>query len=136
MLLLINPVYHDQLLVALVRATTIIAQRVGPVRLGEVEQLLPTVHREMRAERISTQQLAAVGVVTGPGRFSLLRTALATANTLGFALGIAVVGVPAERADTLENFLAAVLQALPKTAVGMPVAPAYGAEPNITLKSD
>ena len=65
----------------------------------------------LAAARVDPRDLAAVGVGTGPGGFTGLRVGLATAKTLGWTLGIPLVGVPTT--DALRRAAAAATGADP-----------------------
>lgn len=56
-------------------------------------QLIATLDAALRAHSLSFKQLAYLAVNRGPAPFTTLRTALATANGLAFATGIALIGV-------------------------------------------
>jgi len=86
-------------------------------------------------------QLKAVFVVTGPGGFSATRIGVSTANALGDALKIPVVGVKLtdamkakEGQVRLERIFGAGLKGLAKKKVGDYAKPFYDKEPNITKK--
>lgn len=69
--------------------------------------------------------LKKIAVVIGPGPFSRVRSGVAAANALGFALGVNIIGVPA--AEEID-----ITQLLIKKGSKM-VKPLYAAEPNITM---
>jgi tRNA threonylcarbamoyladenosine biosynthesis protein TsaB len=72
---------------ALAEMTWNVGQRHSTELLQRLEWLLATAH-------VSTSQLDGVAVATGPGSFNGIRVALATAKSLGLALGIPLYGVP------------------------------------------
>ncbi|MBI4049621.1 MAG: hypothetical protein HY395_02275 [Candidatus Doudnabacteria bacterium] len=57
------------------------------------ETLLPTIERFLKLQRVKFQGLKKIVVVVGPGFFSRIRTGVATANALGYALNIPIAGV-------------------------------------------
>ena len=57
------------------------------------ELLMPTIFELLDSAGIQLRELAAVVVGCGPGPFSGLRVGMATASSLGHALGIGVYGV-------------------------------------------
>ena len=71
---------------------------------GQAEELMVMVDRVLDAAAIEPTDLSAVAVTRGPGAFTGLRIALATAKGFALALGIPCVGV-----TTLE----AIAQAVP-----------------------
>ena len=57
------------------------------------QRVLGDVHHLMRSVRVEPSDLEAIVVGTGPGTFTGLRIGLATARSLGYALGVPVRGV-------------------------------------------
>ena len=112
----------------------VLASHVGPSRRGERDALLSAVERCLRRARRSLPDVRGVAVVTGPGPFSGLRAGIATANAIGFALGVPVVGMSATDAPTPKAFAATAAERFRGARVGAFVAPEYGAEPHITIK--
>lgn len=62
-------------------------------QFSQQETLHGEIAKFLKKYKISLQKLTKLGVVTGPGPFSRVRTGVVTANTLGYALSIPVVGV-------------------------------------------
>ncbi len=93
------------------------------------EQLLPAIQKF-----IDLKKLCGVAVVSGPGSFSGLRLGIMVANTLGWAKNIPVVGLELKEGETWESWCDRARKKLLKTKSGRLVAPAYGREPNITVK--
>jgi tRNA A37 threonylcarbamoyladenosine modification protein TsaB len=62
-------------------------------RFSQQEKLHGEIAKFLKKYKVPLKKLTKVGVVTGPGHFSRVRTGVVTANTLGYALGILVVGV-------------------------------------------
>ncbi len=56
--------------------------------------LMPTLDTLCRSRGIGPGELAEVYVSLGPGSFTGLRVAVATAQTLALALGVKIVGIP------------------------------------------
>jgi tRNA threonylcarbamoyl adenosine modification protein YeaZ len=67
------------------------ADRIDARRHGEL--LLPTVDEVLGEAGVTKHQLGAVVTGTGPGPYTGLRVGLATAATLGHALGIPAYGI-------------------------------------------
>ena len=101
----------------------------------QVEKLLPFILTQLRLRRLTFADIAGVAVVSGPGPFTATRVGVVTANTLGWVLGVPVVGFTRDRFSALLNKKHSTLkQQLARASVGALVTPQYGAEPNITLK--
>lgn len=60
---------------------------------GQAEQLVPIIDGLMEKLGLRYDELAAIGVTTGPGAFTGVRICLATARALSVALGIPVIGL-------------------------------------------
>ncbi|MBD5786811.1 tRNA (adenosine(37)-N6)-threonylcarbamoyltransferase complex dimerization subunit type 1 TsaB [Cellulosimicrobium terreum] len=71
-----------------------LARRDAPERRRHAEALAPLVEEVLAEAGVDRSDLTAVAVGTGPAPFTGLRVGLVTARTLGFALGIPVLGVP------------------------------------------
>lgn len=71
-----------------------LARRDAPERRRHAEALAPLVEEALAEAGVDRRDLTAVAVGTGPAPFTGLRVGLVTARTLGFALGIPVLGVP------------------------------------------
>lgn len=54
------------------------------------EKLLPEIEKFLRAKKIKLADLSGIAIARGPGLFSRIRTAVATANALAFALHIPI----------------------------------------------
>lgn len=87
------------------------------------EVLIPEIKKFLAKQKIKLPEIVKIGVVTGPGGFSKIRTAVATANALAFGLGIKVVGVRAGQVDFKKIW---------SLAGTLAVKPYYGHGPNIT----
>lgn len=62
-------------------------------RFDQSEKLHSEIAKFLKKYKIPLQKLTKLGVVTGPGQFSRIRTGVVTANTLAYALEIPIVGV-------------------------------------------
>jgi tRNA threonylcarbamoyladenosine biosynthesis protein TsaB len=79
--------------VAVWRGGEIIARREAAMARGHAEALMPLVLETMAAAKTDFADLAQIAVGVGPGSFTGIRIALATARGLALAAGLSVVGV-------------------------------------------
>jgi tRNA threonylcarbamoyladenosine biosynthesis protein TsaB len=79
--------------VALVRHGALVAEYTLSVRRTHAERLLPAVGQILADAGLAPVDLDALAVTTGPGSFTGLRIALATAKGLAYALNRPAVGV-------------------------------------------
>jgi tRNA threonylcarbamoyladenosine biosynthesis protein TsaB len=70
-----------------------IKAHIWPSQFNQQEKLHGEIAKFLKKYKVSLQKLSKIGVVTGPGHFSRVRTGVVTANTLAYALNIPVVGV-------------------------------------------
>jgi tRNA threonylcarbamoyladenosine biosynthesis protein TsaB len=62
-------------------------------RYSQSESLHAEIGKFLKKSKVDLRALKKVGTVIGPGPFSRVRTGVVTANALGYALKIPVVGV-------------------------------------------
>ena len=106
------------------------------------ELLLKTIKEFMEKNRLEMSALQNIFVVNGPGGFSATRIGVATANALGYALEIPVVGVSIqkewqgllEKEKMVKVWQQAIELTLKEDFKGQIVLPVYDKEPNITMK--
>lgn len=79
--------------VAVMRGEILLGERVYLAEKRVCSTLTPEIRQLLLAEGLDAGRLEAVGVSRGPGSFTSLRVGVATANALGQALGIPVVGI-------------------------------------------
>jgi len=103
-----------------------------PFVQGKRRNILADVDMFLKKYQCSPKKLHGIVVFIGPGQFSYLRTGVVIANTLGYTLGIPVVGISAVDAVTPEIFFQNGLKKLSKTKKRRLIVPEYGSEPNIT----
>jgi tRNA threonylcarbamoyladenosine biosynthesis protein TsaB len=77
---------------AVARRGALLAQGVERMRRGQAERLVPLIESVLADARVAPGELDAVGVTTGPGGFTGVRIALATARGYALALDRPVVG--------------------------------------------
>ena len=56
-------------------------------------KLLAAIDKLLTARKLSRRSIKGIAVVKGPGSFTSLRIGVSTANALGYALGMPVVGI-------------------------------------------
>lgn len=78
---------------AILDGDKVLARVVSPGGKGNAERLLPVLEQARIAAGIELKQLDAIAATIGPGSFTGIRTALATARALGLALNRPVHGV-------------------------------------------
>jgi tRNA threonylcarbamoyl adenosine modification protein YeaZ len=89
------------------------------------ENLLTNIQKLLKKNKLNYKNLEKIAVVTGPGPFSRMRTAVVTANALAFSLNIPVIGIEADKIP--QN-----LSELTKLSGSKQVMPFYHKPPNIT----
>jgi len=122
MLLFIDPTEIDKTTIALVSGKKIF-KKSWPSRFKQSETLLTQIKKIFRAQKISWQNISKIAVVAGPGPFSRIRTGVAMANALAFALDVSVVSVKELEGD---------LSKIQKQKGQKMVKPAYGKSAHIT----
>jgi tRNA threonylcarbamoyl adenosine modification protein YeaZ len=80
---------------ALVSGGRVLAARDEATDRGHVERLLPMIEALLAEAGAGWGDLDGIAVCTGPGNFTGLRVAVATARGLALALGVPAVGVTA-----------------------------------------
>lgn len=65
------------------------------------ENLIPEIAKFLKKMKVTFKNINKIGVVVGPGHFSRVRTGVATANALGYALNLPVVGIKQGVAENL-----------------------------------
>lgn len=94
--------------------------------------LLAMIDLVLKKNALSPAVLKGIAVVSGPGKFSALRTGITCANTLAWTLGIPVVGV--KKIQLLQKHgLNTIQKIMAQAKKRNMVFPYYGKEPNITL---
>lgn len=83
----------DACSVALWRDGATLAHDVKVMARGHSEELVPMIERVMRRTNAGFADLSAVAVTAGPGAFTGLRIALATARAMAMAAGRPAIGI-------------------------------------------
>lgn len=84
---------NKQLTVAILDDDQILATETTTVHQKHAEYLLPIIDELVRKTDLKPTDLQRIVVATGPGSYTGIRIATATAKTLAFTLGIELVGV-------------------------------------------
>jgi tRNA A37 threonylcarbamoyladenosine modification protein TsaB len=104
---------------------------------NKYSEMILTIVDQLMAKKKNS--LSAVFVVSGPGRFSALRSGVTVANILGWSLNIPVVGLKGVKDEQSywQNVQKTIIQRIKKTK-GKKftnfITPQYGQSPNITIK--
>lgn len=92
------------------------------------ESLIKAIKKFCKKQQVRLEQIDKLAVVVGPGRFSRIRTAVATANALAFVLNSQVIRILAHNIPKDLKKLVSVK--------GKKLAfPVYDRAPNITIRS-
>ncbi|MBY0431684.1 MAG: tRNA (adenosine(37)-N6)-threonylcarbamoyltransferase complex dimerization subunit type 1 TsaB [Rhodospirillales bacterium] len=78
---------------ALWRDGTVLARRFAPMARGQSEALMPMIAEVMAEAGLGFGDLGLIGVTVGPGAFTGIRIALATARAIALAAGLPVAGI-------------------------------------------
>jgi tRNA A37 threonylcarbamoyladenosine modification protein TsaB len=137
MILVISAVGDNQLEVWLTNGANFYYKKVSNLRHSS-DRIVISIGQLLVKHKVTVKKLQAVGVVTGPGRFSAVRLSVAIANALAFAWQIPVVGVSLDNVEEGVEVNQVVTQKifkqlaskkkLPRVAV-----PVYDGQPNITI---
>ncbi len=76
-----------------ISAGEILAQKSLEMTRGQAEHLMPMIVNVLSEAKLTFSDLTKVAVTRGPGAFTGMRIAIATAKTLGISLDIPVIGV-------------------------------------------
>lgn len=116
MILSIDTSKNDKLKIALKTGKRLLAQKEIAAEYSQAELLLPEIEKMLLAEKVKLSDIKKIMAANKGEGFTALRIGIATANALGFALG-----VPVNQARLTQ-----------KNAYSI-VKPIYNREPNITL---
>ena len=79
--------------VAIVNETQVLASINKEMKMGQSEALIPMLDEVLTLGSIRWSQLSMIGVGVGPGNFTGIRIAVATARGLALALGVRSIGI-------------------------------------------
>ncbi len=88
------------------------------------ERLTTEVKKFLKKQKANLSDIKKIGVQAGPGHFSRIRTAVATANALAFGLKIKVINLPVGWEPDISSYIKMTGQDWVK--------PKYDKAPNIT----
>ena len=126
MLLFIDPAQIDKTTIALVNDKKIF-KKSWLSRFKQSETLLTQIKKFFRAQKINWKNISKIAVVSGPGPFSRIRTGVAMANALAFALDIPVISVNESETDLFK---------IQKKSGQKMIKPAYGKSAHITYSKN
>lgn len=126
MYLYLDTTERDSFRVALADKGVVLKDKTIYSARAHSEKLLKTINHLLVQSKMSVKDIAGIAVVAGPGSFTSLRVGITTANALGYALAIPVVGVSP---DALP---AQVARFFNKKITKRIVLPKYGSEPRIS----
>lgn len=92
MFLFIDPTQIDKTTIILIDNGKIY-KRSWQSKLKQSETLLVEIKKFLKLKNRSWRDVSKIAVVTGPGPFSRIRTGVAMANALAFALDISIVSI-------------------------------------------
>jgi tRNA threonylcarbamoyladenosine biosynthesis protein TsaB len=93
MILFINTTEKSFIKVALKDGGEVLILEKIAVDRTQAEKLLPAVENILKKKKLKLKDIEKIEVENGGGSFTSLRIGVATANALGFALGVPVVGI-------------------------------------------
>jgi len=99
MILSINTTNRNKIEIALKEGESVVARREFEAKRSQAEKLLPEIEKMLKAKKIKLSAISGIEVAnesdpeTG---FTALRIGVVTANALGYALGVPVVGEAGE----------------------------------------
>ncbi|MFA5247804.1 MAG: tRNA (adenosine(37)-N6)-threonylcarbamoyltransferase complex dimerization subunit type 1 TsaB [Patescibacteria group bacterium] len=96
MILSINTTNNSFIEISLKKAGEVLVVEKIAVDRTQAEKLLPAIEKILKKQKIKLKDLEKIEVENRGGSFTSLRIGVATANALGFSLGIPVVGADGE----------------------------------------
>jgi|SRR3989339_1268906 len=134
MYLFIDTADLQNLTVALIEKGQILIQKTISAKYQQVEKLLPTIDQILKKTKISIKKIQGIVVVSGPGPFTAIRIGIATANALAFSLNVPVISFLKDDFNSLEDLAKKLIETKLAKNISQLAVPAYGKEPNITIK--
>lgn len=116
MILFIDTTGHEQMEIRLQDGEEVLLSKKIAVQRTQAEKLLPEIAKLLKKKNFKLKDIELIKAANQGGSFTSLRIGVATANALGFALGIPVAGT------------AGSAKIISKISI---VEPIYGREPDI-----
>ncbi len=132
MILVIDTTDVERIFLGLIQEGKFITKKTLAAKYQHAEKLLPAIIKLLSSP--ARRQVQAIAVISGPGSFTSLRIGVVTANALAYAQRLPIIGISKEEFTDLPSLAAVVSKKLKHAHVGGLVEPAYGKEPNITIK--
>ena len=129
--LLINTA-AEPAVVAIATTHKILAESQVADRRQLSESLLARIDELANASGTDLSDVAAIGIVRGPGPFTALRIGVAVTNALAYAHTLPIVAVELDQAPSLPAFAKLVAERVDSRQTETAVLPHYGREPSIT----
>jgi tRNA threonylcarbamoyladenosine biosynthesis protein TsaB len=92
MILSIDTTNSQEMEICLKQGKDVLLSQKVAVERTQAEKLLPAIEKILQKKKMKIKDLESIEVNNSGGSFTSLRIGVATANALGFALGIPVVG--------------------------------------------
>jgi tRNA A37 threonylcarbamoyladenosine modification protein TsaB len=96
MIIYLNASDNNEIEVSLKNGEQVFASKKIPAARMQAEKLLPAVENILRKNKLKLKDVELIEVKNEGGSFTSVRIGVATANALGFALGIPVQGTVGE----------------------------------------
>ncbi len=94
------------------------------------ESVFASLVKTLQAWEMTWEMITSIGVVTGPGSYTAMRTSITIANTIAFARHLPLCGAKGKAEATDESVFLKLAKG--KAKIGPWILPAYGAKPMIT----
>lgn len=92
MILHIDTTNNDLVAIAVKDKNKLVAVKKFKSHRTQAEKLLPAIKKLLKANKLKLSNLGSIEVENSGGSFTSLRIGVVTANALGYALGIPVIG--------------------------------------------
>ncbi len=138
MILVIDTTDVERIFLGLIKGEEFTKTKNLDAKYQHAEKLLPAIQVLLKTKSYQAlpagRQGKAIAVISGPGSFTSLRIGVVTANALAYAQRLPIIGISKEEFTDLPSLAAVISKKLKHARVGGLVEPAYGKEPNITIK--
>ena len=116
--LIINTPDQEKVSITIASKGRVVEKKEFKARYEQSEKLLPSIEKLLKNNNFKLLDITKIKVNDKGESFSALRIGIATANALGFALGVPVTNLKGENEEIVEKFSL--------------VKPKYNKKPNIT----